>query len=222
MDFSLIKPDWKAFFEKETQKPYFNQLEDFVEQEYKTTLCFPPKENIFAAFEYCSFEEVKIVILGQDPYPGLNHADGLCFSVNEEIPFPHSLQNIFKEIQADIGTEFPEHGNLKTWAQEGVLLLNSILSVRAGEAGSHQRKGWEKFTDAIIEKIANDKEHVVFMLWGGYAKKKGKKIDTEKHLVLESGHPSPLSANRGFWFGNKHFSKANEYLIELGKEPIHW
>lgn len=222
MNLHRINSDWQTILQKEFEKHYFKDLEAFVQQEYATQICFPPKKDIFAAFEYCSFENLKVVILGQDPYPGLGQADGLCFSVNEDMAFPRSLRNIFKEIETDLGKEFPEHGNLKSWAEQGVLLLNASLTVRAGEAGSHQRKGWEKFTDAVIQKISEEKEKIVFMLWGGYAKKKGKKIDGEKHLILESGHPSPLSANRGFWFGNKHFSSANYYLKENGIQPINW
>lgn len=222
MNINRIQPDWHTILQDEFQKPYFKALTEFVEQEYASKICFPPEEDIFAAFDYCSFDNLKVVILGQDPYPGIGQADGLCFSVNEDMAFPRSLQNIFKEIETDLAKEFPVHGNLQSWAKQGVLLLNAILTVRAGEAGSHQRKGWEKFTDAVIAAISQQKDNVVFLLWGGYAKNKGKKIDGQKHLILESGHPSPLSANRGFWFGNKHFSQTNNYLKSKGNAPIDW
>lgn len=217
-----IEPSWQAVLKEEFGKDYFKDLAQFVKKEYKTHTCYPTGKNIFAAFDYCPFDEVKVVILGQDPYHGENQAHGLCFSVQDEVPMPPSLINIFKEIQADLGKPFPKNGNLKRWAEQGVLLLNATLTVRAHQAGSHQRKGWEKFTDAVISKISADKENVVFLLWGGYAKKKGKIIDKQKHCVLESGHPSPLSANRGYWFGNKHFSKTNSFLNKIGKPEIEW
>ncbi|WP_196889393.1 uracil-DNA glycosylase [Aureivirga sp. CE67] len=213
---------WEEILSDELAKSYVKELQDFVTNAYNTTTIYPPKEQVFAAFDHCSFKDVKVVIIGQDPYHGPGQAHGLCFSVNENIAIPPSLINIYKEICEDLEVETPNHGNLEHWAKQGVLLLNATLTVEAGKAGSHQRKGWEKFTDAVIQKIANDKEEVVFMLWGGYAKKKGRKIDKTKHLVLESGHPSPLSANRGFWFGNKHFSKANSYLKQKGKKEIEW
>lgn len=217
-----IAESWKHVLQDEFDKPYFKDLTDFVRNEYRTQKCFPQGEEVFAAFDYCPFDKVKAVILGQDPYHGVGQANGLCFSVQDNIPSPPSLINIFKEIETDLNKPFPKTGNLERWAKQGVLLLNATLTVRAHQAGSHQNKGWEKFTDAVISKISEQKEHVVFLLWGGYAKRKGAKIDAEKHLVLKSGHPSPLSANRGYWFGNKHFSKTNKYLKGIGKKPIDW
>ncbi|MBW1298748.1 uracil-DNA glycosylase [Aquimarina litoralis] len=217
-----IEDSWKAQLTTEFDKPYFKTLVDFVKTEYKTQTCFPKGSEIFAAFDHCSYDDVKVVIIGQDPYHGVGQAHGLCFSVNEGIAMPPSLINIFKEIETDLNVAFPPNGNLERWAKQGVLLLNATLTVRAHQAGSHQGKGWEKFTDAVIQLISNNKKDVVFLLWGGFAKKKGAKIDTQKHLVLNSGHPSPLSANRGFWFGNKHFSKTNEYLQESNRSPIKW
>ncbi len=217
-----IHPSWQTVLSNEFEKPYFEQLISFVKEEYNSKTCFPKGTEIFAAFDHCPFENVKVVIIGQDPYHGFGQANGLCFSVNDGIAFPPSLINIFKEIQADIHVSFPKSGNLERWADQGVLLLNATLTVRESEAGSHQSKGWETFTDAIIQKISDEKENVVFLLWGGFAKKKGAKIDRTKHHVLETGHPSPLSANRGLWFGNKHFSKTNAYLQSLGKETINW
>jgi uracil-DNA glycosylase len=217
-----IEESWKSVLASEFQKPYFSQLLDFVKSEYAAHTCYPPRNQLFAAFEQTPFHDVKVVILGQDPYHGPNQANGLCFSVAEGISLPPSLQNIFKEMEADMGLAPANSGNLEHWAEQGVLLLNATLSVRAHQAGSHQNKGWEQFTDAVISKLSNDREGLVFLLWGGYAKKKGAKIDTSKHLVLTSGHPSPLSANRGYWFGNKHFSKTNEYLKNHKKEPINW
>lgn len=217
-----IEASWKARLEPEFEKPYFASLIDFVKSEYRQYKCYPKGSEIFSAFEHCSFEDVKVVIIGQDPYHGPGQANGLCFSVNDGIPHPPSLINIFREIEADVGTPYPKSGNLERWADQGVLLLNATLTVRARQAGSHQNRGWENFTDAVIQKVSDEKENVVFMLWGGYAKRKGSKIDRSKHLVLETGHPSPLSANRGLWFGNKHFSKANAYLESMGKEPVRW
>jgi uracil-DNA glycosylase len=217
-----IEESWKSVLASEFQKPYFSQLLDFVKSEYAAHTCYPPRNQLFAAFEQTPFHDVKVVILGQDPYHGPNQANGLCFSVAEGISLPPSLQNIFKEMEADMGLAPANSGNLEHWAEQGVLLLNATLSVRAHQAGSHQNKGWEQFTDAVISKLSNDREGLVFLLWGGYAKKKGAKIDTSKHLVLTSGHPSPLSANRDYWFGNKHFSKTNEYLKNHKKEPINW
>ena len=217
-----IHPSWKNELETEFEKDYFQNLTDFVKQEYTENKCFPPGKEIFAAFDHSSFDETKVVILGQDPYHGIGQANGLCFSVRDGIQFPPSLINIFREIENDLGKPAPETGNLERWANQGVLLLNATLTVRAHQAGSHQNKGWETFTDRVIETISKDKENVVFMLWGGYAKKKAKLIDNSKHLILTSGHPSPLSANRGYWFGNKHFSKANTYLEQKGKQPINW
>ncbi|WP_289023832.1 uracil-DNA glycosylase [uncultured Salegentibacter sp.] len=217
-----IHPSWKKELAQEFEKDYFKNLTNFVREEYTSNTCYPKGKDIFAAFDRATFTSTKVVILGQDPYHGPGQANGLSFSVNEGIPFPPSLQNIFKEIENDLGKTVPNSGNLERWANQGVLLLNATLTVRAQQAGSHQKKGWELFTDKVIEIISAEKENVVFMLWGGYAKKKGAKIDSSKHLILTSGHPSPLSANRGYWFGNKHFSKANTYLKQKGKEPIDW
>ena len=217
-----MEPDWKGVLKEEFKKPYFLDLMGFVKNEYAAHPCYPNENEIFSAFNSTPFAEVKVVIIGQDPYHGPNQAHGLCFSVGKTVKLPPSLKNIFEEIRTDLGTPVPCHGNLQRWADQGVLLLNATLTVRSHQAGSHQKKGWEKFTDSVIQKISEDREGVVFMLWGGPAKKKGKKIDVSKHLVLTSGHPSPLSANRGYWFGNKHFSTANKYLIKNGKKPILW
>ena len=217
-----IDSSWKNELSDEFEKPYFKDLITFVKGEYATKKCYPKGNQIFSAFDFCPFNDVKVVIIGQDPYHGYNQANGLCFSVNDGVTFPPSLINIFKEIQNDIGIEFPKTGNLERWANQGILLLNATLTVRESEAGSHQKKGWEKFTDTVIQKISDKKENVVFLLWGGFAQKKGAKINRSKHFVLESGHPSPLSANRGFWFGNKHFSQTNTFLTEQGKTPIIW
>lgn len=217
-----IHPSWKKELQTEFEQPYFEDLSWFVKKEYAEHTCFPKGKNIFAAFEHCPFEKVEVVIIGQDPYHGVGQANGLCFSVNDGVEVPPSLKNILKEIESDLGKAVPKTGNLERWAKQGVLLLNATLTVRKNQAGSHQKKGWERFTDAVIEKISTEKEHVVFLLWGGYAKQKGAKVDRNKHLVLISGHPSPLSANRGFWFGNKHFSKTNTYLKEIGKSEIDW
>ncbi|TVZ54772.1 uracil-DNA glycosylase [Lutibacter sp. Hel_I_33_5] len=213
---------WNTSLQSEFNKSYFKELIDFVSQEYNSHQCFPIKDDIFAAFNYCSFDDVKVVVIGQDPYHGENQANGLCFSVKDGIKHPPSLINIFKEQTTDLGKEYPESGDLSSWAKQGVLLLNATLTVRAHEAGSHQKQGWETFTDAVIKEISNQKENVVFLLWGGFAKKKVKLIDKKKHHILESGHPSPLSANRGYWFGNQHFSKTNEYLNSLGLSSIDW
>jgi uracil-DNA glycosylase len=217
-----IHPSWQQVLESEYEKPYFQKLISFVKNEYATKRCFPLESEIFAAFNHCPFDKVKVVIIGQDPYHGFEQANGLCFSVNDGINFPPSLINIFKEIQSDLGLPIPISGNLERWADQGVLLLNATLTVRENEAGSHQKKGWETFTDTVIQKISDEKENIVFLLWGGFAQKKGSKINRTKHHVLETGHPSPLSANRGLWFGNKHFSKTNTYLQSLGKETIKW
>ncbi len=217
-----IADSWKHILNDELEKPYFNNLINFVASEYSIHTCYPKESQIFAAFDYCSFNDLKVVIIGQDPYHGEGQANGLCFSVNVGIPHPPSLINIFKEIESDLGLPVPSSGNLERWADQGVLLLNATLTVRAHEAGSHQKRGWEQFTDAVIAKISAQKENVIFLLWGGFAKKKGAKIDTAKHHVLESGHPSPLSANRGYWFGNKHFSKANTFLKNRGLVTINW
>lgn len=217
-----IHKSWKPYLQKEFDKPYFEELIKFFRDEYRTQICFPPARQIFSAFHRCPFEELKVVILGQDPYHGSGQANGLCFSVNDGIPHPPSLTNIFKEIETDLGIPYPKSGNLEHWAKQGVLLLNATLTVRAHQAGSHQNKGWETFTDEIISTISNEKEDVIFLLWGGFANKKSKLIDTSKHQILSTGHPSPLSANRGYWFGNKHFSKTNSLLQQVGEEAIAW
>lgn len=217
-----IHQSWYEKLSSEFEKPYFTSLTVFFKEEYTTKRCFPKGDKIFSAFDHCKFDDVKVVIIGQDPYHGIGQANGLCFSVNDGIAFPPSLQNIFKEIVQDLNVPFPKSGNLERWADQGVLLLNATLTVRESEAGSHQNKGWEIFTDAVIQKISDEKENVVFLLWGAFAKKKGMKIDRNKHLVLESGHPSPMSANQGKWFGNKHFTTTNEYLKSKGKAPINW
>jgi len=216
-----IEPSWKNALQSEFDKDYFVRLTDFVRNEYKTKLTFPPSALIFNAFDQCPFDKVKVVIIGQDPYHGDGQAHGLCFSVADGVPFPPSLLNIFKEIERDLGISQPKSGNLIRWAQQGVLLLNATLTVQAHAAGSHQGRGWETFTDAAIHKLASEKEGLVFMLWGSYAQKKGDFIDTNKHLVLKSVHPSPLSAYRGF-IGNNHFSLANKYMKEKGLEEIQW
>lgn len=216
-----IEQSWKEILAPEFEKDYFIRLTNFVRQEYKTTTVYPPGNLIFNAFNLCPFQEVKVVIIGQDPYHGEHQAHGLCFSVNDGIQFPPSLKNIFKEIENDLGIGIPQSGNLTRWAQQGVLMLNATLTVRAHQAGSHQRKGWEEFTDAAIRALTEKREHLVFILWGAYAQKKGAFIDRQKHLVLTSVHPSPRSAHNGF-FGNKHFSRTNEYLMEHGEAPIQW
>ena len=217
-----ISDSWKNILQKEFEKPYFKSLTSFVKSEYQNSTCYPDEKDIFVAFNACSFDALKVVIIGQDPYHGVGQANGLCFSVHSGINHPPSLQNIFKELEADLQIPIPVSGDLSRWAAQGVLLLNATLTVRAHEAGSHQKQGWETFTGAVISKISEEKENVIFLLWGGFAQKKGKKIDTEKHTVLTSGHPSPLSANRGYWFGNKHFSITNEILVKLGKLKIIW
>ena len=221
MDFNIHK-SWKPYLETEFNTPYFLELVGFVKSEYKHHICFPSENQIFNAFNYCHFEDVKVVIIGQDPYHGQSQANGLCFSVNDGINHPPSLKNIFKEIEIGLDIPYPESGNLIRWANQGVLLLNATLTVRAHEAGSHQKKGWETFTDAVIKTISDKKEDVVFLLWGGYAKKKIKLIDVNKHHVLTSGHPSPLSANRGYWFGNNNFYNANKWLKTKALNPIKW
>lgn len=221
MDVS-IEPSWKAYLKSEFDKPYFQQLTQFVKQEYQNHTCYPKGKDIFAAFDHCPFQETKVVIIGQDPYHGPNQANGLCFSVKDGIPHPPSLVNIFKEIKVDVEKPYPQSGNLERWAGQGVLLLNATLTVRAHNAGSHQNKGWEQFTDAVIKTVSNELEGVVFLLWGGFAKKKSNLIDKTKHHILTSGHPSPLSANRGLWFGNQHFSKTNSLLSKMGRTSIDW
>jgi uracil-DNA glycosylase len=221
MDVS-IHPSWKQVLQSEFDKPYFKELTQFVKREYDQHRCFPRGAEIFAAFNRCPFDRTKVVIIGQDPYHGPGQANGLCFSVNEGVPHPPSLINIFKEIEKDLVRPYPQSGNLERWADQGVLLLNATLTVRAHEAGSHQGKGWETFTDRAIAKLVSERKGIVFLLWGGFAKKKTKLIDLQQHHVLTSGHPSPLSANRGYWFGNKHFSKCNEILALNGNKIINW
>jgi uracil-DNA glycosylase len=216
-----IEDSWKNRLGNEFGKPYFLQLINFVKTEYTQHTVFPPGKEIFKAFDCCKFDEVKVVIIGQDPYHGPGQANGLCFSVKDGVRQPPSLVNIFKEIHADLGKPIPSTGDLLRWAQQGVLLLNATLTVRASAPGSHQNKGWETFTDAAIKHISEEKENVVFLLWGAYAQKKGEVIDRTKHLVLMSAHPSPFSADRGF-FGCKHFSKTNAYLKSKGLKEIDW
>ncbi len=216
-----IATSWKSKLSHEFQKPYFEQLIQFVKQEYQAGMVYPPGKEIFRAFDCVSFDDIKVVIIGQDPYHGPGQANGLCFSVHEGVTMPPSLKNIFKEIQNDLGKHIPKNGELERWAKQGVLLLNATLTVRASSPGSHQNKGWETFTDAVIRQISDQKSNIVFLLWGAYAQKKGEIIDRNKHLVLMSAHPSPFSADRGF-FGCKHFSKANEYLKSKGIKEIDW
>ena len=217
-----IDASWKEVLHNEFEKEYFTRLTSFVKEEYAgPTPIYPPAKLIFNAFDHCPFNDVKVVILGQDPYHGAGQANGLCFSVNKGVAFPPSLMNIFKEIQSDMGTPIPQNGDLTRWSDQGVLLLNATLTVRASQAGSHQKRGWEEFTDAAIRELAERRENIVFILWGSYAQKKGAFIDRSRHLVLTSPHPSPLSAYQGF-FGNHHFSKANEYLVQHGKKEIVW
>jgi uracil-DNA glycosylase len=216
-----LEPSWKEALQDEFDKEYFAKLADFVRAEYTHAIVYPPPKNVFRAFELCPFDQAKVVILGQDPYHGAGQANGLCFAVSEGIRLPPSLQNIFKEIENDLGQPLKnKSGDLERWAKQGVLLLNATLTVRAGKPTSHTNKGWEQFTDAVIRVLSDKKEHLVFMLWGNYARQKGAYIDRAKHLVLESPHPSPLA--RGGFFGNKHFSKANAYLEANGQTPIDW
>jgi uracil-DNA glycosylase len=216
-----IESSWKEKLASEFEKPYFSNLVGFVKHEYATQTIYPKGNKIFNAFDKTSFDAVKVVILGQDPYHEPGQAHGLCFSVNEGIPLPPSLQNIYKELNDDLGVSIPASGNLERWAGQGVLLLNATLTVQAHQAGSHQNRGWEAFTDAVIHTIAEEKNHVVFILWGAYAQRKGAFINPEKHLILKSAHPSPLSVYRGF-FGSKPFSKTNNYLIQTGQTPVNW
>lgn len=216
-----IAHSWKSRLSQEFKKPYFHQLIDFVKSEYQSTTVYPPGKEIFNAFDVCNFDQVKVVIIGQDPYHGAGQANGLCFSVHDGVRMPPSLMNIFKEIHKDLGKPIPSSGNLERWARQGVLMLNATLTVRASSPGSHQNKGWEMFTDAVIKKISEEKTNVVFLLWGAYAQKKGEVIDRTKHQVLMSAHPSPFSADRGF-FGCRHFSKTNEYLKSKGLGEIDW
>jgi uracil-DNA glycosylase len=216
-----IAESWKSRLKNEFHSEYFNSLIDFVKSEYATGAVYPPGKEIFRAFDFCDFDTARVVIIGQDPYHGPGQANGLCFSVRPEIRIPPSLVNIFKEIQNDLGKPFPVDGDLERWARQGVLLLNATLTVRASSAGSHQNKGWEIFTDAVIKTVSSEKENVVFLLWGAYAQKKAALIDSSKHLILQSAHPSPFSADRGF-FGNKQFSKANTFLKSKGLNEIDW
>ena len=216
-----IEPSWKTALAQEFEKPYFALLVDFVKKAYRAQRIYPPAKAIFNAFSLCPLDRVRVVILGQDPYHGPGQAHGLCFSVPDNVPMPPSLVNIFKEIKDDLGTPFPKSGNLTRWAEQGVLLLNATLTVAASQPGSHQNQGWETFTDAVIRTISQQKEHVVFMLWGAYAGRKQALIDPIRHLILTSAHPSPFSVYRGF-FGNKHFSKANSYLQAHTQNPIVW
>lgn len=216
-----IEKSWSSRLQQEFSKSYFKTLNEYIVNEYESQTIFPSKEDIFNAFEYCPFDQVRVIILGQDPYHGIGQAHGLSFSVPSGVKIPPSLRNIFKEINNNLRGGISENGNLEKWARQGVLLLNATLTVRKEAAGSHQKKGWETFTDAVIELLSKEKEAIVFLLWGSYAQKKEQLIDTQKHLILKSAHPSPLSAYRGF-FGNRHFSQTNEYLIEKGHVPIDW
>lgn len=216
-----IEKSWQEVLKDEFEKEYFQTLVKFVKEEYKKKKTYPPPASIFKAFDMCPFDKVEVVILGQDPYHGAGQANGLCFSVNQGVANPPSLENIFKEIHDDLGKPIPESGNLERWAKQGVLLLNATLTVIAGQAGSHQHKGWEQFTDAVIQTLSDKKENLVFLLWGRYAQEKGRVIDTMKHCVLTAAHPSPFSVFSGF-FGCKHFSKTNDYLASVGKKPIDW
>jgi len=219
---SIIDSSWTKVIGQEFDKPYFKTLQNLISEDELHVNIFPPKDQIFAAFNTTPFDDIKVVIIGQDPYHGLNQANGLCFSVSEGIPHPPSLVNIYKELATDLSISVPKSGDLISWAKQGALLLNATLTVKQAEANSHQKYGWQTFTDQVINKISEERSDVVFLLWGGFAKKKGAKIDAGKHHILTSGHPSPLSANRGYWFGNKHFSKTNQILKELGKSTINW
>ncbi|MBI2281669.1 MAG: uracil-DNA glycosylase [Bacteroidetes bacterium] len=217
-----IESSWKTIIKTEFEADYFRNIKKILTQEKSTFTIYPNGAAIFNAFNLTPFNQVKVVIIGQDPYHGRGQAHGLCFSVLDGVKHPPSLENIFKEINTDLGYSYPKSGNLTAWAEQGVLLLNATLTVREGEANSHQNIGWQKFTDAVIEKLSREKEGIIFLLWGGFAKKKGLMIDNNKHHILTCGHPSPLSANKGHWFGNKHFSKTNELLVKMGKPPINW
>ncbi|MBT8235357.1 MAG: uracil-DNA glycosylase [Bacteroidia bacterium] len=217
-----IDPSWKSRLSTEFNEDYFKDLVQFVKTEFRSQQCFPPGKEIFAAFDHSPFDKTKVVIIGQDPYHGSGQAHGLCFSVRDGTPYPPSLINIFKEVANDVKVPYPKSGNLERWAKQGVLLLNATLTVRAQQAGSHQGKGWERFTDAVIRTLSEEKQGLIFLLWGGFAKKKASLIDASKHHILTSGHPSPLSANRGLWFGNTHFSKTNELLSQKGESVIDW
>ena len=217
-----IHRSWKKHLKNEFESIYFQKLVKCYKKEYLNSKCYPPQNLIFNAFNQCCFDDIKVVLLGQDPYHSEGQANGLSFSVSEGLPHPPSLINIFKEIENDLGIPYPKNGSLTRWSNQGALLLNSTLTVRENEAGSHQKMGWEVFTDKVIQKLSKEKKHLVFFLWGGYAKRKIKIIDSSKHLILSSGHPSPLSANRGFWFGNKHFSQCNDFLKFNGYKAIGW
>lgn len=217
-----ISPTWAPILQEQVSKDYFKSLNSFVDKAYRNATCYPAKEDIFKALQQTCFNDLRVVIIGQDPYHDKGQANGLSFSVKDTVAHPPSLKNIFKELESDLGIAMPKSGNLERWATQGVLLLNATLTVAAHKPASHQKKGWETFTDAIISGISTHKNGVVFLLWGGFAKKKAKKIDVSKHHIISSGHPSPLSANRGYWFGNKHFSLTNEYLVSQGKTPINW
>ena len=216
-----LSDSWKNILQPEFVKPYFKDLTEFVTEEYKNHTCYPEESAIFSAFNSCSFDDVKVVIIGQDPYHGKDQANGLCFSVKNDIKHPPSLVNIFKELEADVGKLYPVSGDLSSWAKQGVLLLNATLTVRESEAGSHQKKGWEQFTDAVIKLVSDKKSNVIFLLWGKFAEKKGSIVDASKHHVLTTVHPSPLGAWRG-WFGSKHFSKTNSILQSLNEVEIKW
>lgn len=216
-----IAEDWKALLHEEFEKPYFKELTDFVRREYASGVVYPKGREIFRAFDKCPLDQLKVVIIGQDPYHGEGQANGLCFSVGEGIPFPPSLKNIFQEVSQDLGIPTPQSGDLERWAEQGVLLLNAVLTVRAHEAASHAGRGWETFTDAVVRAIAQHKSGVVYLLWGSYAQRKAAMVDPTKNCILKAVHPSPLSAYRGF-FGCRHFSQANDYLHRIGKEMIHW
>ena len=218
-----INESWKKLLDSEFNSEYFKNLISFIKEDYSKTTCYPKGSQIFNAFDFCPINDLKVVVIGQDPYHGVDQANGLCFSVNKGVPHPPSLINIFKEIETDLGYKFENNkGDLSKWAKQGVMLLNATLTVRNNSAGSHQNKGWEIFTNKVIEVISIETNNTVFLLWGSFAKQKKKLIDTDKHKILESGHPSPLSANRGYWFGNKHFSKCNDYLDSVGKSKIDW
>ena len=218
-----INESWKKLLDSEFNSEYFKNLISFIKDDYSKTTCYPKGSQIFNAFDFCPINDLKVVVIGQDPYHGVDQANGLCFSVNKGVPHPPSLINIFKEIETDLGYKFENNkGDLSKWAKQGVMLLNATLTVRNNLAGSHQNKGWEIFTNKVIEVISIETNNTVFLLWGSFAKQKKELINTDKHKILESGHPSPLSANRGYWFGNKHFSKCNDYLDSVGKSKIDW
>ncbi len=219
---SQVPPSWQTLLADEFEKVYFQKLQNFVEIAYRETICFPPKELIFNAFNLCLPNDIKVVIIGQDPYHGSGQANGLCFSVQNDIPLPPSLKNIFVEMSKDLGNAIPISGDLSRWASQGVLMLNTTLTVEAGKAGSHQQQGWETFTDAVIQKINVLNQPIVYLLWGNFAQKKAKLVNNPKHLILKAGHPSPLSANRGFWFNNQHFSQTNAWLKAQNVSEIDW